>query len=122
MIFSMFVATIQLLNYIGRQSKKQNLQFMLLTPAFFKRGHGHQTWYESVDQEQSCDHVKFERPHLNSVQEKANFTILVKSENVNYLPSICVKGKIDSMPQKLFFLKTITVKECSLTHFIVSHV
>ena len=32
---------------------------------------GHQTWYESLDHEQSYNHAKFERPPLNSVRKKA---------------------------------------------------
>ena len=32
------------------------------------------------------NHAKFERPPLNSVCEKANDKVFVKSEHVNYFP------------------------------------
>ena len=38
------------------------------------------TWYELLDPKQGYDHTEFERPPLNSVQQKANIQVFVKSE------------------------------------------
>ena len=48
-------------------------------PRLLKQGQGHQTCYELVDQKQGYNNAKFEKPHLNSVCEKANDKDLVKS-------------------------------------------
>ena len=37
-----------------------------------QQGQGHQIWYELVDPKQGYNNVKFEKPHLNSVCQKAN--------------------------------------------------
>ena len=44
---------------------------------------GHQSWYELVDSKQGYNNAKFEKPHLNSVHEKANDVVFVKSENTS---------------------------------------
>ena len=36
-----------------------------------KQGQGYQTWYELLDPEQGNTNIKFERPPLNSVNQKA---------------------------------------------------
>ena len=71
MIFLIFLATIQHLNYSRHQSeqksKKHNLHFMFLTLVTLKQGQSHQTFNENVDPEQGYTHAKFERSHFNSV-------------------------------------------------------
>ena len=39
---------------------------------------GHQTCYELVDLNHGYKHVRFERPHFNSVGQKANLKVFVK--------------------------------------------
>ena len=43
-----------------------------LSPVTLKQSQGHQTWYKLVDPRQSYNNVKFQKPNLNSVCEKAN--------------------------------------------------
>ena len=44
-----------------------------------KQGQGHHTWYELADPNQGSNNAKFEKPHLNSVRERANDKVFVKS-------------------------------------------
>ena len=46
---------------------------------------GHQTWYELAEPEQGINHAKFKRPPLNSVSNKANVKVTVKSENTSII-------------------------------------
>ena len=50
-----------------------------------KQGQGHQTWDELLDPEQDYNHAEFERPPLNSVRQKANIKVYVKSEKKRQL-------------------------------------
>ena len=67
---------------MDKNLKKQSAVYDSDTPVTLKQGQGHQTWYELVDPKQGCNNGKFEKPHLklNSVQEKANDKVFVKSE------------------------------------------
>ena len=46
---------------------------------------GHQTSNENVDPEQGYNHAKFEKPRVNSVCEKANDKVFVKSGNTSII-------------------------------------
>ena len=46
-----------------------------------KQGKGQQTWYALVEPNQGYNNGKFEQPHLNSVCNKANNKVFVKSGN-----------------------------------------
>ena len=48
-----------------------------------KQGQGHQTWYELVDSKQGYNKAKFEKPHLNSVHEKAKVLVMIKKSLKN---------------------------------------
>ena len=50
-----------------------------------KTRQGQQTWYELVDPKQGNNNAQFEEPHLNSVQEKANDKVFVKSGNTSII-------------------------------------
>ena len=50
-----------------------------------KQGQGHQTKHELVDIKQGYNHANYERLPSNSVPEKANVKVFVKSD-VNSLP------------------------------------
>ena len=75
----MYVATTQPFTTTTDKNLKGNLQFVILT------NQGHPTRYELVDPKQGYYYVKFERPHLNSVCEKANINIFVKSGNMSII-------------------------------------
>ena len=77
----MYVRTIQLLNYGGQESKKQFAVYDSEKPVTLKQGQGHQTWYELVEPKQGYNNA-----HLNSVHERANNKVFVRSGNINYLP------------------------------------
>ena len=47
--------------------------------------HGHQSWYELLGPEQGYDHTKFERPPINSICQKANIKVFVKSGNMSII-------------------------------------
>ena len=49
-----------------------------------KQGQGHQTWYELVDPKQGYNYAKFEKPHMNTVHEKANDSV-VKTGNTSVI-------------------------------------
>ena len=46
-----------------------------------RQGQGHHTWYELVDPKQGYNNEKFEKSCSNSVHEKANSKVVVKSGN-----------------------------------------
>ena len=50
-----------------------------------KQGQGHQTWYELENPNQGYDNTKFEKPCLNSVREKANDGVSVRSGNMSII-------------------------------------
>ena len=58
-----------------------------------KQSQGQQTYHENVDPDQGYNHAKFERSHLNSVQEKDKVTVsLVFFQSRNICPlNMCPK-------------------------------
>ena len=50
-----------------------------------KYGQGHQPWQELLDPKQGSNQKQFERPPLNHVHQRANFQVLVKSENMSII-------------------------------------
>ena len=73
MLFVMYEAIIQCLNYTGQETKKEKLAVCVFdTPVTAKQGRGHWTWYDMIDCKQGYNPANLERPHLNSVQEKDN--------------------------------------------------
>ena len=48
-------------------------------PVTLKQGQSHQTWYELVDPKQDYNCIRFEKPRLKSVREKANENVFVIS-------------------------------------------
>ena len=72
LIFSMYVRTISHVNYCEWASKKQFAVHDFDTSMTLTQGQDYQTWYELVHPKQSYSNVTFDKPHLNSVQEKAS--------------------------------------------------
>ena len=68
-----------------KENKKQFAVYDSNTPVTLKQGQGHQTQYELVDLIQGYNIAKFEKPHLNSVCEKANDKVFVKSGNTSII-------------------------------------
>ena len=62
----------QRLNYSGQESKKRFAVYNSNIPVTLKQGQSHKIWYELVDPKQAYNHTKFEKPHFDSVREKAN--------------------------------------------------
>ena len=58
-------------------------------PVTLKQGQGHQTWYELVDPKQGYNYAKFEKPHMNTVHEKANDSVVVKTGNTSVISLEC---------------------------------
>ena len=52
---------------------------ILFITVTLKQGQGHQTWYRLVDPKQGYNNAKFEKACLDSVCERANHKVLVKS-------------------------------------------
>ena len=77
----MYVRTAQRLNWGGQESKKLFAVYDFDTPMTLQHCQGHQTWYELADPKKDYNDGKFEKPHLNSVHEKVNNKVFVKSEN-----------------------------------------
>ena len=46
-------------------------------------GQGHQTWHQLLDPKQGHNHAKLDRLPLNSIHQKANMKVFVKSENTS---------------------------------------
>ena len=44
-----------------------------------------QIWYDLLNPDQGYDHAKFERNSMNSVHQKANIKVLVKSEKMSII-------------------------------------
>ena len=53
------------------------------TPVTLKQDRGHQTWYELADPKQVYDNAKFEKSRLNSLRERANDKVFLKSGNTS---------------------------------------
>ena len=51
------------------------------TSVTLKQGKSHQTWYELLDPKQSYNYEKFERPPRDSVPQKANAKVFLRSGN-----------------------------------------
>ena len=87
----MHVRIILCLKYSGRESKKQLAVYDSDTPVILKQGQGHQTWYELVNPKQDYNNAKFQKPHLNSVCEKANDNTFVIPGNMSIisLENVC---------------------------------
>ena len=83
----MYVRTIQCFKYSGQKFKKQFAVYDSDTPVTFKQGQGHQTGYNSVDPKQGYNllKAKFEKSHLNSVCQKANDKVFVKSGTMSII-------------------------------------
>ena len=60
---------------------KGNLQFDSDTIDSLKQGQGHQTWYKLVDPKQGYNNAKFEKSRLNSICQRANDNVFVRSVN-----------------------------------------
>ena len=82
-----------------------------------KQGQGHQTWYGSVDPKQGLTiltiGLRFKKPCLNSVQEKANVKVFVKAGNMSIIP-ICEIKKIMAFIHDLVNSQLITMESFSL--------
>ena len=70
---------------LKKQTKKQFAVYDSNKSVTLKQGQGHQTWYELVDPKQGYDNGKFEKLCLNSVCEKANNKVFVKSGNTSII-------------------------------------
>ena len=59
----MYIATVQCLNYTGKDSKKTNqfTVYVFETLVTLKQGQGHKTLYDLVDPKQDYNQAKFER-------------------------------------------------------------
>ena len=87
----------QRLNYGGQESKNKFAVYDYDTPVTFKQGQGHQSWYEFVDPKQGYNllKAKFEKSHLNSVCQKANDKVFVKSGTMSIIsPEYMWKSKL----------------------------
>ena len=113
LIFLMYVATIRHLKYSGQLKKTKKKHVAVYdsdTSVTLEQGQGHQAWHALVDPTQSYNHAEFERPHLNSVLEKANVKGFVKSENTSVIsPAYLRKSKIVVV---IIFLKYLIIVQC----------
>ena len=75
----------QCLNYSGQESKKQIVVYDSDTPVTLKQDQGHQTWSELVNPKQGYHNAKFENHHSNSILEKVNDKVFVKSGNTSII-------------------------------------
>ena len=81
----MHVRTIQHLDNGGQESQKQVAVYDSDTPVTLKQDQSHQTWYELVDLEQGYYNADWETHRLNSVHEKANDKVFVKSGSASII-------------------------------------
>ena len=79
------------LNYSGQESKKIMCSFWFWCTSDLEIRSRSLTWYELPDPNQGYDHEKFERPPLNSVRQKADVKVFVKSENMSIISLEYVK-------------------------------
>ena len=79
----MYVASIHRLNYSRQKPKRKFVFYDSNTPVTLTHGQGYQTWYEWVDPKQGYNLAKFEKSRLNSVHEKVNVKVFVKSGNMS---------------------------------------
>ena len=97
--FSVHVRTIQCLNYSGQDSKTKFTGYDSNTPVTLKQSQGHQTWYDLADPKQGYNNLKFEKPRLNNVCEKANnkrFCHIRKKKSLSSLNNAEVKKVVYS--------------------------
>ena len=87
MLFLMHVTTVQHFNYTGPEFKNKNAVYVSDIPVTLKQGQGHRTWPKSAELKQGYNHVKLEISCLNSVREKANMKVFVRSGS---WPFICL--------------------------------
>ena len=64
-------------------TRKQSAVYDPDTPVTLKQGQGHQSWSELVDSKHGYNNAQYENPCFNSVCEKANDTVFVKSGNMS---------------------------------------
>ena len=81
----MYVRTIKCLRYSGQESKKTISVSDSDTSVTLKQGQAHQTWCELTDPKQGYNNAQFEKLCLNSVQERANDEVFVKSGNLEII-------------------------------------
>ena len=76
------------LKYSGQESKKQFAVYNYDTSVTLKQGRGHQNRY---DRKQGQHNAKFENTRLNSIGEKTNDKVFVKSGNTSVISLECVR-------------------------------
>ena len=83
----MYIRTIQYYTTVDKNLKKQFAAYHSYTAVTFKQGQDHQTLCDLLDPMQGYNKAKFEQPHLklNSVHEKANNKVFVKSGNMSII-------------------------------------
>ena len=59
MSFSIYVATIHLLNYSGQESKNKVAVYVSNIPVTLKQGQDHEAYNDNVDPKQGYYHAKF---------------------------------------------------------------
>ena len=65
--------------------KKQFAVYNSGPPVTLRQGQGHQTWYELVDPKQADNNAKVVKSRLNSVREKADNKVFIKSGNMSII-------------------------------------
>ena len=68
-----------------QRTRIQNMQFAVYisdTTVILKQSQGHQTYNDNVGPEQGYNHAKFQGPPLDTVCQKSNIIVFVKSENM----------------------------------------
>ena len=87
----------------------QNFFFLIAVydpdiPVTLKQGHDHETWKNCLTQ--INNHAKFERLPLNSVPQKANIKVFVKSEGTSIISRECMP-KVKSSGVFIVYLLTL---------------
>ena len=88
--------------------KKNHISYEYDTPVTLKQGQGNQTWYKLVDPKECWSNTKFEKPHLNSVHEKANNKVFVKSGNISII-SLEYVQKVENSGKFMICMLYLTV-------------
>ena len=88
LIFLICGATMHHWNYSGRESKVVCAVYDSDISVNFE---GYQTWYELINTKQGINHAKFETAPLNSVSQKVNVKVFVRSENMLITSLHCVQ-------------------------------
>ena len=78
-------------NYSGPEFIKRFAAHDSDIHVILKYGQGHQTWCDLLDPKQGYNHAKFDRHLLNSVCQKANAEVFVKSDNMSIISLACVQ-------------------------------